>query len=122
MSSSDEWKKKTSKTKDSMYKWLVKPFGLSNGRYTFMRLMNQELRPFLGISIVVYFDDILIYNKSKPEHLKHVAEVLYALDLTNFLSISRSVHLLFHPLTSWSLLSKIQATVDWSQPATLTKL
>lgn len=55
------------------------PFGLTGAPSTFMRLMTEVLRPCLGKCVVVYLDDILIYNPTQTLHLTHLREVFLIL-------------------------------------------
>eukprot|EP00253_Pinus_taeda_P032879 PITA_32879 len=59
---SDVWKT-TFKAKEVRFKWFVMIFGLTNAPATFMRLMDDILRQFTNSFVMVYLDDISIFNQ-----------------------------------------------------------
>ncbi|GJY17961.1 putative reverse transcriptase domain-containing protein, partial [Tanacetum coccineum] len=71
-------------------------------RSVFMDLMNRVCNPYLDRFVIVFFDDILIYSKSKKEHEGHFKLIL-----------SEGIHV--DP-------AKIESIKDWASPKTPTKI
>ena len=111
------------------YKYRMLPFGLTNDPATYQQYMNDILFEYLNDFCQAYLDDILIYSKTKKDHVKHVRLILQKLreaglqvDIlkcefhvqeTKFLGLLVSIDgLRMDP-------AKIQAVVDWATPTNL---
>lgn len=58
------------KIRQSLYEWLVMPFGLCNATSTFMHMMNDVLCAFIAF-VIVYLDNILVFSSTWEEHISH---------------------------------------------------
>ena len=52
------------------------PFGLTNAPATFQSCMNHIFKKQLRKSVLIFFDDILVFNRTWEEHLQHLDEIL----------------------------------------------
>jgi hypothetical protein len=126
----DVWKTNF-KSKEGPFEWLVIPFGLTNEPTTFMRLMDDVLRPFTNYFVVVYLYDILIFNRTWEKQMRHIQVLstlrqhkLYAnfkkcsfgmnrVQYLGYIVYENGVHV--DP-------AKIQVICDWNSLTTLTEI
>ena len=52
---------------------------MTDAPLAFVDLMNRVFKPYLGIIIIVFIDDILTYSRSQAEHEEHLRIVLQLL-------------------------------------------
>jgi hypothetical protein len=66
-------------TRCSLYEFLVMPFKLTNAPATFNTFMNNIFRKWFGDFVVVYIDNVLVYNNFMEEHVEHLRRVFQKL-------------------------------------------
>ena len=128
---SDVWKT-TFKAKEGLFERLVMPFVLTNAPATFMRLMDDILRPFTNSFVVVYLDDILIFSQTWEEHLHHIREVLQTLRQHNLCANLEKSYFGMTQVQNLGYIidergvhvdpAKIKFIRDWPAPTTLTEI
>src|SRR6202044_1068004 len=94
--------------------------------------MNSIFKPFLRKFVLVFFDDILIYNKSWKDHVEHVDRVLqllekkqlYATTAKCFFEVQEVAylgHIVSHERVKVDP-SKIKAIKEWRNPTSIKHL
>ncbi|CAI7840801.1 unnamed protein product [Closterium sp. NIES-54] len=63
------------RTRYGSYKFTVMPFGLTNAPSTFELSMNRVFRDLLDRCAIVFSDDILIFSKTREQHLRDLDAV-----------------------------------------------
>ena len=120
------------RTRYGHYEFLVMPFGLTNAPAAFMDLMNRVFQPYLNRFVIVFIDDILVYSKSKAEHVRHLTLVLKRLrEHQLYAKFSKcqfwldQVAFLGHIISAQGILvdpQKVAAVEKWEQPRTVTEV
>ena len=129
----DKSKEKTAFIVDNnIYEWNRLAFGLTNAPGTFQRLMNHVLRKEIGISCLVYLDDIIVFSRTLEEHLDNLRRIFGLLEQANLkLKLSKckfletSVSYLGHIISASGIApdpSKIASIANFKRPETVVEL
>lgn len=114
------------------FKWKVLPFGLCNGPATFQGFINEVMMEYLHDFMSAYMDDLIIFSKTREEHIKHIQLVLTKLreaglqaDIDKcefFVKETKFLGLIISTNGIRMDLAKIKAIIDWERPRTIKEI
>ena len=55
-----------------LYKYMIMLFKLINAFAMFQAYINNILRKYLNMFVIIYLNNILVYSKNKKDYKKHV--------------------------------------------------
>lgn len=76
----DKWKTTFITPHRGMERLTVATMGLANSPGFFQHRMERILRPYLWKFALVYIDDVIVYSRNLEDHLRHLADVMGALN------------------------------------------
>ena len=63
-------------------------FELTNASTMFQTYINNILKEYLNVFVIIYLDNILIYLKNEKDHKKHIKQILNTLKKVNLRIVS----------------------------------
>ncbi|KAG7003723.1 Transposon Tf2-9 polyprotein [Fusarium oxysporum f. sp. conglutinans] len=118
------------RTRFGLYESLVMPFGLTGAPATFQRYINDALREHLDIFCTAYLDDILIYSRTREEHIEHLKLVLQRLRSAGLFANPSKCEFLVKETKFLGLIvgqegirmdpAKVETVKNWKTPTCLT--
>jgi hypothetical protein len=113
-------------THKGLFIYNVMPFGLCNAPATFQRLMERILGDRIGVDVLVYLDDVLLFASEATALVKSIREVLQLLiraglkcKATKCALFTERVHYLGHIVTADGIEPdpiKIDKIQQWPKP------
>ncbi|GJP41072.1 hypothetical protein CLOM_g710 [Closterium sp. NIES-68] len=120
------------RTRYGSYEYLVMPFGLTNAPSTFQMTMNGVFRELLDKCVIIYPDDILIYSRSREQHLKDLDAVFTLLHKNRLITkgskcdfLKQELEFLGHVVSTEGVKidpRKIKTIQEWKPPTNLKEL